>query len=246
MMWGLLLGVERFSANVCLSLFTIAMGIALASFGEGHSFALTGFVLQLSATALGGLRWAMTHVLLRGDRGQRMPPLTATLYTSPTTAACVLPFALVLEGPKVLERMSSLESNEFWIIAGTMTVVASLVFILLVSEYWLVNATSSLALSVAGVFKELLTIGGGILIFSEHMTFLNIIGFIICQIGIFAYVWLRYDPKDQGQESPATELPLRYGVVPQQDDLEDEQCLSVSAQEASDETAQVALVTVGR
>lgn len=224
MMWGLLLGIESFSANVCLSLVTIAMGIALAAFGEGNTFVVAGFILQLLATALGGLRWAMTHVLLKGSRDHRMSPLTATLYTSPTTALCVLPFALAFEGVTVKDKMGQLGDNEFWIIFGTMMFVGTLVFILLISEYWLVNATSSLALSVAGVFKELLTIGGGIVFFRDHMSLLNIVGFGICQVGIGAYAYLRYDPNEPSEsgEIPATELPLTYGIVSDDDELDTE------------------------
>ena len=215
MMWGLLLGIETFSVHLCTSLFVIALGIALAAFGQ-HTFVLTGFILQLLATALGGLRWAMTHGLLKGTRDgescQRMPPLTATLYTSPTTALCVLPVALLFEGSQVAAKMTALEANEFWIILGTMVFVGTLVFVLLMSEYWLVNATSSLALSVAGVFKELLTIAGGITFFKDNLTLLNTLGFTICQIGIGAYVWLRYDPDEATGVSqvPVPELPVTY------------------------------------
>ncbi|KAI0565491.1 Sugar phosphate transporter [Gracilaria domingensis] len=233
MMWGLLFGVEMFSTNLCLSLVTIASGIALASFGEGHSFALLGFILQLLATALGGLRWAMTHVLLRGksheshgDEEPPMSPLTATLYTSPTTAACVLPFALLLEGSKVLHRIEEAENGQVWTVLGIMTVIGTLVFILLISEYWLVNATSSLALSVAGVFKELLTIIGGVVFFKEAMSLLNIIGFITCQLGIFAYVYIRSKPENETEVTTTirtTEIPLTMAEVYDDDEDEKEQ-----------------------
>lgn len=53
------------------------------------------------------------------------------------------------------------------VVLGTMTFIATLVFVLLMSEYWLVQRTSSLTLSVAGVVKELLTIGGGLVFFHE-------------------------------------------------------------------------------
>ena len=77
------------------------------------------------------------------------------------------------------------------VVLGTMTFIATLVFVLLMSEYWLVQRTSSLTLSVAGVVKELLTIGGGLVFFHELIDALNIIGFVVCQIGIIAYVCLR-------------------------------------------------------
>lgn len=203
MFWGLLFRVETFSFPLFSALATIAFGITLASVGEGKDFAILGFVLQLLAVLLGGLRWAMTHVLLKGSSSNAMPPLTATLYTSPTTALCVLPFAIGMEGMHVWDRSIELSTEEFAIIAGTMTAVATLVFIVLISEYWLVNATSSLALSVAGVFKELLTIGGGILLLSESVSPLNVVGFCICQVGIFAYIYLRSDASETSPSDPA-------------------------------------------
>lgn len=215
LIWGILLGVEMFSCSLTLSVLVIAGGIMLASFGEGTDFVPLGFALQLGATALGGFRWAMTQVLLRGSPENKMPPLTATLYTSPTTAACVLPFALALEARQVASYVSKLAFSELFRILIIMLLIATLVFVLLISEYWLVHDTSSLALSVAGIFKECMTIGGGLVLFNERLSLLNIIGFVICQAGIIAYICLRYDP-DADEESiglafeavEGTDIPL--------------------------------------
>ena len=90
-LWGLLLGIEQFSLQIGVSLVLIAVGIAMASLGEGTEFEFVGFCFQLFASALGGLRWAMTHKLLKqGGEGENAPkpmsPLTAILYTSPMTS----------------------------------------------------------------------------------------------------------------------------------------------------------------
>ena len=243
--WGFLFGLETFSFPTIGCLVLIAVGIALASLGEGQEFQLAGFCLQLFATALGGLRWAMTHKMLQDETAARnsnstsiattgrdgmndsdnsqppsvqvhhqsMSPLTAILYTSPMTALCVLPFALGLEGSGVWDKEHSIiddnssnstfihnpgsssasNPHEVALIVTTMTAIATLVFCLLMSEYWLVKATSSLALSVAGVVKELLTIGGGIFFFAEQIDWLNVVGFVTCQFGIVSYVCLRYE-----------------------------------------------------
>lgn len=200
-LWGILLRVEVFSLPLSIAVTLIAGGITLASFGEGSDFVLLGFLLQLSSTALGGLRWAMTHVLLKGDPATAMPPLTATLYTSPTTALCVLPFALVMESQSVFAHVSKIESADALRLSGLLFCIASLVFLVLISEYWLVRDTSSLALSVAGVFKECMTIGGGMLFFHDHVSLMNLVGFIICQVGIGFYVALRYDASAQETSS---------------------------------------------
>jgi len=232
--WGLVFGLEGFSLPTVGCLVTIAVGIALASLGEGQEFQLVGFSLQLFATAMGGMRWAMTHKLLQQDTTttehtqdtttentvlrrenddfddqppihQTMSPLTTSLYTQPVTALCVLPVALGLELSSIWNMFSkSTDDNnnnsdnhsnniEAIIILSTMTGIATLVFFLLMSEYWLVKMTSSLSMSVAATFKELLTIGGGVLFFADKIYLLNVIGFCTCQFGIFFYVFLRYE-----------------------------------------------------
>lgn len=202
MLWGLIFGIEYYSSSVCAALFTISFGIGLAVFGEGSDFLLHGFLLQLTATSLAGLRWAITQVLLKGQ-GEPMPPIAAVLYTSPATALCIAPFAAIVELPSAIQHLQRLQQRELWILLVLLSIIGTLVFVLLVSEYWLVSDTSSLALSVAAVFKELMTIMGGILIFKDNFTPLNIAGFVTCQAGIGAYVFLRYNADERNTRTDA-------------------------------------------
>ena len=214
--WGLAFGVEKFGGRLASCLLMMAFGIALASLGEGSEFEWKGFCLQLGSSCLGGLRWAMTHKLLNNDdeddendrdgssnhhhSHHKLSPLRAILYTSPTTTLFVIPLAIGFESSSVASDAKVESVQEVILVIVTMLFVATLVFILLLSEYWLVNATSSLALSVAGVLKELITIGGGLFFFSEHLDMLNVIGFALCQIGILMYVRLRYDENDKEED----------------------------------------------
>lgn len=196
MLWGLLFGVEVFTFPLFCSLVVISAGVGMAAAGE-VDFALVGFLLQLSATALGGFRLALTHVLLHGSGAAPMPPLTATLYTAPATALFVLPFAAFFEGHHLATYVATTEAAAVARIGGVLTLVASFVFLLLISEYSLVRDTSSLALSVAAVFKELLTIGGAVLFFHDSLSTLNVAGFLLCHVGIGHYVYLRSDRRGQ-------------------------------------------------
>uniref|UniRef100_A0A7S3LBE5 Sugar phosphate transporter domain-containing protein n=1 Tax=Amphora coffeiformis TaxID=265554 RepID=A0A7S3LBE5_9STRA len=246
-LWGLVFGLETFSWRISICLFAIAFGIVIASLGEGHEFELLGFCLQLFSTCLGGLRWATTHRLLlqapasEGDNNtnshtEHMSALNATVYTAPTTTLSILPVALILEGAQVVQHELAYGVKEALIVWTTMTVIASWVFCLIMSEYWLVGATSSLALSVAAVFKELLTIGAGILLFSDHVDLLNVTGFSICQVGILSYVYLRYDSSvayeaveletHHGNGTTTTGAPpeMPPGHVPQEEDDPSEEC----------------------
>ena len=233
-LWGLTFGLEQFSYPICACLIAMATGITLATLGEGQEFQIAGFTLQLFSTCLSGLRWATTHKLLQGGGAShsanrhhnannnsssntnhdgthsttptmtRLSPLTATLYTAPTTSLCILPVALLLEGRKIWQHETSDGIQEIGLVISCMTTIATLIFGLIMSEYWLVSATSSLALSVAAVLKELLTIGGGILFFADHVDALNVVGFSVCQGGILAYVCLRYDKSAMSASSSYT------------------------------------------
>ena len=200
MLWGLAFGVETFSWPLSVALLLISAGVGLASAGEGADFVVLGFILQLCATALGGFRWAITHVLLQGEEATRMPPLTATLYTSPAAALCLLPFAIALEGKGVLTYFEDTDARRALYLVLILMVIATFVFLLLISEYWLVHETSSLALSVAGICKELVTIAGGVIFYHDHISLLNVVGFLICQFGIGIYLYIRCRPPRSPQE----------------------------------------------
>ena len=164
------------------------------------------------------------------EAAKPLSPLNAILYTSPMTSLCVLPFALFLEGAKIFESQHHVNAsptnstqlalsatepesttpvrvNEVTVVLCAMTLIATLVFILLLSEYWLVKVTSSLALSVAGVFKELLTIAGGIFFFGETLDGLNVFGFTPCQVGILSYIALRTKRRTNASYDQVGEVP---------------------------------------
>ena len=68
--WALCFRLEVFSFYTMCALLTIAIGIALASLGEGQEFQALGFGLALFSNVLSCLRWAMTHRLLKGGGEQ--------------------------------------------------------------------------------------------------------------------------------------------------------------------------------
>ena len=57
----------------------------------------------------------------------------------------------------------------------------------MLAEYALLQLTSSLTLSVLGIFKELLCIAGAVIVFGDAFTPLNAVGFAGCVGGLLAY-----------------------------------------------------------
>mmetsp|Transcript_6257 Transcript_6257/g.13772 ORF Transcript_6257/g.13772 Transcript_6257/m.13772 type:complete len:242 (-) Transcript_6257:285-1010(-) len=141
-----------------------------------------------------------------------LSPLRTILYTSPTTTLFCIPLALGFESSSIATDAQIIDSpSEILLVVLTMLFVATLVFVLLLSEYWLVDATSSLALSVAGMVEELITVGRGLFFFSESLDLMNVIGFVLCQAGILMYVKLRYDKGGSGDDDDEDDGRRRIG-----------------------------------
>ena len=111
-----------------------------------------------------------------------------------------------MEAKSIWNDSTLTEGAEPFLVAAMLTGIATLVFCVIMSEYWLVNATSSLTLSVAGIFKEMLTIGGGLFFFAEHVDMLNVVGFFVCQIGIGSYVYLRFHKQQRSAADAYTHV----------------------------------------
>ena len=68
LLFAILMGLERMSWRLAGVIAVISLGLFLLVEGEDESeFSLAGFFMVLSASALAGLRWAITQVLLQGD-----------------------------------------------------------------------------------------------------------------------------------------------------------------------------------
>lgn len=74
--FAFLFNLERFSLRLVGVIFLIFSGVLLMVATETH-FAFGGFILVTSASALSGLRWSLTQLLLRNkNMGMDNPPTT--------------------------------------------------------------------------------------------------------------------------------------------------------------------------
>ena len=81
------------------------------------------------------------------------------------------------------ELIAWLSHESILIIAGSI-----LAFLMEMSEYLLLTYTSSLTLSIAGIFKEVFTLFLAYEYNGDKMSFLNFIGLLICMTGIILHV----------------------------------------------------------
>jgi solute carrier family 35, member C2 len=74
--------LETFSLRLVGVILLISAGVLLMVATETH-FVLGGFIVVLSASALGGLRWSLTQMLLRDKRSGMNHPVATIFWLAP-------------------------------------------------------------------------------------------------------------------------------------------------------------------
>ena len=82
-------------------------------------------------------------------------------------------------------------SNEWGLVSALVIVVCPgiIAFLMVASEFALLQRSSVVTLSVAGIFKEIMTISAATIIFGDPLTTVNISGLLITIVSIGWYNW---------------------------------------------------------
>ncbi|OBA20259.1 TPT-domain-containing protein [Metschnikowia bicuspidata var. bicuspidata NRRL YB-4993] len=217
LLFGLLLRLERFNWRLVVIVVVMCASVMMMTEQSGKPAETTdngsqplGVVLILAASAVSGLRWSFTQLLLKNNEYTKHPMQTI-LYISPSMTAALFVFGLIFEGWQAFTALP------MWVEKGvcetTLLMVAPgiLAFCMTLCEFQLLSVAQILTLSVAGIFKELLTIMLGSLIFGDTLSPLNCAGLVITFLDILWYNYFRYTEPD---------APAKNGYAALQQDSE--------------------------
>lgn len=107
----------------------------------------------------------------------------------------LIPFAIVFESTKLFEHFSmifDMDGYEIFVLWVKISIGAFLAFFMEISEFLVLSNTSSLTLSVAGIFKEICQLVLAVELNGEQLGFYNLIGLILCLGGITSHVIYKY------------------------------------------------------
>lgn len=116
-------------------------------------------------------------------------------FMQPYMLISLLPFAIVFESAKLFEHFSLLfdmDGFEILVLWIKISIGAFLAFFMEISEFLVLSQTSSLTLSVSGIFKEICQLVLAVEINNEQLSFYNLIGLVLCLGGITSHVIYKY------------------------------------------------------
>jgi len=193
----------------------MTIGVILMVSGEVE-FKLGGFVLVISAAFFSGLRWGLTQILLLRHPATSNP-FSSIFFLTPVMFLVLFGLAIPVEGFGPLAEGFGELSKEFGVILAPLFLLmpGCIAFLMTAAEFALLQRTSVVTLSIAGIFKEVLTISVASVIFHDQLTVVNLIGLIITLIAIAAYNFVKItkmrkeaqDGANGGYENPGSSSP---------------------------------------
>lgn len=170
---------------------TMTLGVVMMVAGEVE-FQLGGFVLVISAAFFSGFRWGLTQILLLRNPATSNP-FSSIFFLAPVMFVTLLIIAIPVEGfTPLLENLGEL--MEAWGPIRTPLLLlfpGTIAFLMTASEFALLQRTSVVTLSIAGIFKEVVTISVAALVFDDKLTPINVSGLVITIGAIGAYNWIK-------------------------------------------------------
>ncbi|KAM9907880.1 hypothetical protein OXX79_000688 [Metschnikowia pulcherrima] len=211
LLFGLLFRLEKFNWRLIVIVIVMCASVMMmterpADADENGSQPI-GVALILAASVISGLRWSFTQLLLKKNDHTRNP-MSTILYISPSMTVALFIFGLIFETWAAFTSSPIWEEKGF---VGTILLMVTpgiLAFCMTLCEFQLLSVAQVLTLSIAGIFKELLTIMLGSLIFGDRLSPINCVGLVVTFLDILWYNYFRYTEPDSSNTKPG------YAAVP--------------------------------
>ncbi|KDR75307.1 hypothetical protein GALMADRAFT_249326 [Galerina marginata CBS 339.88] len=189
LLFAFLFRLEVFSWRLVAVIFLIFSGVVLMVATEAH-FVLDGLILVLSASALGGLRWSLTQVLLKSKKMGFDNPAATIFWLAPAMGVSLGIVSAALEGwpsifrSKFFDGLPRIFETLFFLMAPGV-----IAFCMVLSEFYILQRAGVVPMSIAGIAKEVSTILISSWFFGDELTLLNGVGVAItvCGIGLFTH-----------------------------------------------------------
>ncbi|KAH7342424.1 triose-phosphate transporter family-domain-containing protein [Rhexocercosporidium sp. MPI-PUGE-AT-0058] len=191
LLFAFLFRLEVPSWRLVAIIFTMTLGVIMMVAGE-VDFSILGFILVISAAFFSGFRWGLTQILLLRNPATSNP-FSSIFYLAPIMFASLLIIAIPVEGfPALAEGFSILiEKKGPFLGPALLLFPGAIAFCMTASEFALLQRTSVVTLSIAGIFKEVVTISAAGIVFHDPLTPINISGLFVTIGAIAAYNWIK-------------------------------------------------------
>lgn len=189
-----MMGLEKKSWMLLVIVAMISSGLCMFTY-KSTKFNVVGFCLILFAAFMSGFRWSLAQKIMQKSKLGLHNPVDMVFHMQPWMILSILPVTIVFEGHKIADHLLLVETfdNDLileWVIK--LSGGAFIAFIMELSEFLTLSYTSSLTLSVVGIFKEVCQVILAVEFNHDQLTIINALGLALCLGGICCHVLNKY------------------------------------------------------
>lgn len=192
--FAILFRLERKSWNLLLIVGMISGGLIMFTY-KSTQFNAIGFSLVLFAAFISGIRWTLAQLIMQKSNLGLHNPIDMVFHMQPFMLLSILPVTMIFEGSKIYENfyvINELDGNTLILWIFKLSAGAFIAFIMELSEFLTISYTSSLTLSVVGIFKEICQLVLAVEFNHDQLTTINVVGLVFCLGGIICHVLNKY------------------------------------------------------
>ncbi|EPE07191.1 solute carrier family 35 member c2 [Ophiostoma piceae UAMH 11346] len=183
--------LEKPTMRLVAIIATMTVGVVMMVAGEVE-FDTFGFMLVISAAFFSGFRWALTQIMLLRNPATSNP-FSSIFFLAPVMFVTLFVLAIPMEGFGELAEGFRKLAADFGPLKTPLLVLfpGCIAFLMTASEFALLQRTSVVTLSIAGIFKEVVTIITASLVFHDTLTLVNFLGLIVTLAAITVYNYIK-------------------------------------------------------
>ncbi|XP_058460677.1 solute carrier family 35 member C2 [Malaya genurostris] len=190
LIFAILLKLEKKSWSLAAIVVMISGGLFLFTYKSTHFDAL-GFSFLLFASLSSGIRWTFAQLIMQKSKLGLHNPIDMIFHMQPWMILAILPFTIGFEGKRLVDGFDIFLQTDSSVILDMwmrISLGAFIAFVMEVSEFLVLTNTSSLTLSVAGIFKEICQLVLAVELYGDQLSLINVLGLVMCLGGICSHV----------------------------------------------------------
>ncbi|KAG7191655.1 Triose-phosphate Transporter [Scheffersomyces spartinae] len=217
LLFGLLFKLERFNWKLVIIIAIMTFSVSLMVIkpdplkngadevddAKSQADVTFGIILILIASMSSGLRWSFTQLLLKVNPNTSNP-IQAMFYLSPLMATLLFITGFTFEGIGKFFSHAIWQEKGYALTTILMIFPGIMAFMMTWCEFMLLQVAPLITLSIAGIFKELVTIVIGFLVFGDHLSSINVVGLFITLADIGWYNYYRHLERLDRQQQAKT------------------------------------------
>ncbi|KAL5596967.1 hypothetical protein BROUX41_006359 [Berkeleyomyces rouxiae] len=190
LLFAFLFRLEKPTWRLVAIIAIMTLGVVMMVAGEVE-FSLLGFCLVIMAAFFSGFRWGLTQILLLRNPATSNPFLSI-FFLAPIMFGTLIIIAVPVEGLGALfDGIGDLLRVHGIMAPLLLLFPGCIAFCMTSAEFALLQRTSVVTLSIAGIFKEVVTICAASLIFHDTLTRVNFLGLVTTMVAIAAYNYIK-------------------------------------------------------